>query len=495
MATLRGLLAACFGLAMAFAFGPAFPSPAPCGGRRARHGDLHVPGLGRLRSGASRQRARLLRGRGAHCEGDPRRRHAQCRRGHGARRHRLLPAHRRRVPGPGRRADTQGIIIGTIDLSTGGDGWAADQSIKTVCDLKGKTIAVEPNLPARLIMQMALKKQCGLSIKDTNLLRHRGRRRDRRLRRHQCRRRRHLRAGVEPGRRRPTGPRRAHRRVVQGLRRSDPRHHHGAYRRAEGAPGQIRAVPDARSIAPSTTSTPIRTRRSRSSPSSSRSRRTTSRRRCRTSATRRSTRRKALIGTADKEGRVYEVFREAMDLNLEFGSSDVKLNAGGPYRPLDHQSGQEGLVARRAVGMPPVTMTVSAARTAARRAAERPGRRALRPRRDSSGGRRLARAFRVPREPRSQPRALGRHRRLRAVDRRLAAGGWARAGQAAVPALAAGGRRRAWSACSRQPAISGDIGISVAPRVDRVPRLGGDGDPARHPDEQLPRRRRHAPSR
>ena len=31
--------------------------------------------------------------------------------------------------GLGRRKDTQGMIIGTIDLSTGGDGWAADQSI------------------------------------------------------------------------------------------------------------------------------------------------------------------------------------------------------------------------------------------------------------------------------------------------------------------------------------------------------------------------------
>ncbi len=71
--------------------------------------------------------------------------------------------------GLGRRKDTQGTIIGTIDLSTGGDGWAADGAIKSVCDLKGKTIAVEPNLPARLIMQMALKKDCGLSIKDTNL--------------------------------------------------------------------------------------------------------------------------------------------------------------------------------------------------------------------------------------------------------------------------------------------------------------------------------------
>ena len=71
--------------------------------------------------------------------------------------------------GLGRRKETQGIIIGTIDLSLGGDGWAADGSIKSVCDLKGKTIAVEPNLPARLLMQMALKKECNLSIKDTNL--------------------------------------------------------------------------------------------------------------------------------------------------------------------------------------------------------------------------------------------------------------------------------------------------------------------------------------
>jgi len=71
--------------------------------------------------------------------------------------------------GLGRRKTTQGMIIGTIDLSVGGDGWAADGSIKSVCDLKGKTIAVEPNLPARLLMQMALKKECNLSIKDTNL--------------------------------------------------------------------------------------------------------------------------------------------------------------------------------------------------------------------------------------------------------------------------------------------------------------------------------------
>jgi NitT/TauT family transport system substrate-binding protein len=71
--------------------------------------------------------------------------------------------------GLGRRKDTQGIIIGTIDLSTGGDGWAADQSIQSVCDLEGKSIAVEPNLPARLLMQEALKRECDLSIADTNL--------------------------------------------------------------------------------------------------------------------------------------------------------------------------------------------------------------------------------------------------------------------------------------------------------------------------------------
>ena len=32
-----------------------------------------------------------------------------------------------------------------------------------------------------------------------------------------------------------------------------------------------------------------------------------------------------LMGTGDKKGRVYEVFGETMELNLEFGSSDVKL--------------------------------------------------------------------------------------------------------------------------------------------------------------------------
>ena len=36
----------------------------------------------------------------------------------------------------GRHKDTQGIIIGTIDLSTGGDGWAADKvQIESICNL------------------------------------------------------------------------------------------------------------------------------------------------------------------------------------------------------------------------------------------------------------------------------------------------------------------------------------------------------------------------
>ena len=72
--------------------------------------------------------------------------------------------------GLGRRKDTQGIIIGTIDVSTGGDGWAADGSIQSVCDLQGETIAVEPNLPARLLLQEALRRECDLSIRDTNLM-------------------------------------------------------------------------------------------------------------------------------------------------------------------------------------------------------------------------------------------------------------------------------------------------------------------------------------
>ncbi len=60
---------------------------------------------------------------------------------------------------------TPGVIIGTIDKSLGGDGVIAEGSIKSVKDLKGKTIAAEQNIPARLLLQMALK-QNGMSLKD-----------------------------------------------------------------------------------------------------------------------------------------------------------------------------------------------------------------------------------------------------------------------------------------------------------------------------------------
>jgi NitT/TauT family transport system substrate-binding protein len=63
---------------------------------------------------------------------------------------------------------TPGVIIGTIDKSVGGDGVVADGSISSAADLKGKTIAVEPNIPARLLLQLELKK-AGLTLKDLNV--------------------------------------------------------------------------------------------------------------------------------------------------------------------------------------------------------------------------------------------------------------------------------------------------------------------------------------
>ena len=64
--------------------------------------------------------------------------------------------------------ETPGIIIGTIDISVGGDGVVVDGSIASVADLKGKTVAIEPNIPARLLLQMELAK-AGLSINDVEL--------------------------------------------------------------------------------------------------------------------------------------------------------------------------------------------------------------------------------------------------------------------------------------------------------------------------------------
>jgi NitT/TauT family transport system substrate-binding protein len=67
-----------------------------------------------------------------------------------------------------RDANTPGVIIGTIDKSVGGDGVIADGSIASIKDLKGKTIAVEPNIPARLLLQLALKKE-GMTLDDLNI--------------------------------------------------------------------------------------------------------------------------------------------------------------------------------------------------------------------------------------------------------------------------------------------------------------------------------------
>jgi NitT/TauT family transport system substrate-binding protein len=68
-----------------------------------------------------------------------------------------------------RDADTPGTIIGTIDISLGGDGVIVDGSIESAADLQGQTVAIEPNIPARLLLQMELAK-VGLSISDVNLL-------------------------------------------------------------------------------------------------------------------------------------------------------------------------------------------------------------------------------------------------------------------------------------------------------------------------------------
>lgn len=67
-----------------------------------------------------------------------------------------------------RTPETQGTIIGTIDVSMGGDGVVSDGSIVTAADLKGKVVAVEPNVPARLLLQLELKR-AGLSLNDVTV--------------------------------------------------------------------------------------------------------------------------------------------------------------------------------------------------------------------------------------------------------------------------------------------------------------------------------------
>ena len=67
-----------------------------------------------------------------------------------------------------RDAETPGVIIGVIDESVGGDGVIADGNINATAELKGKTVAAEPNIPARLLLQMELKK-AGLSFSDLQI--------------------------------------------------------------------------------------------------------------------------------------------------------------------------------------------------------------------------------------------------------------------------------------------------------------------------------------
>ncbi len=67
-----------------------------------------------------------------------------------------------------RNPQTPDVIIGTIDQSVGGDGVITDGAVKSVADLKNKTVAAEPNIPARLLLQLELKK-AGLGLADLHI--------------------------------------------------------------------------------------------------------------------------------------------------------------------------------------------------------------------------------------------------------------------------------------------------------------------------------------
>jgi NitT/TauT family transport system substrate-binding protein len=65
-----------------------------------------------------------------------------------------------------RNNDTMGVIVGVEDISMGGDAIIATAEIQSVCDLKGKSLAYEPTIPAPLLLQAALKSECGLTFDD-----------------------------------------------------------------------------------------------------------------------------------------------------------------------------------------------------------------------------------------------------------------------------------------------------------------------------------------
>lgn len=68
-----------------------------------------------------------------------------------------------------RTADLPGIIIGAIDVSLGGDPVIADGSIKTVEDLRGKTVAKLPALPSLLLLEYEMK-QAGVDRSAVNFV-------------------------------------------------------------------------------------------------------------------------------------------------------------------------------------------------------------------------------------------------------------------------------------------------------------------------------------
>ena len=69
-----------------------------------------------------------------------------------------------------RNKETKGIVIAAMDVSLGGDGVVVSGDIKDVCELEGKTFAMEPTLPANLLLQIELREKCGLTLADLNIL-------------------------------------------------------------------------------------------------------------------------------------------------------------------------------------------------------------------------------------------------------------------------------------------------------------------------------------
>ena len=69
-----------------------------------------------------------------------------------------------------RNKETKGIVIAAMDVSLGGDGVVVSGDITDVCQLEGKTFAMEPTLPANLLLQIELKEKCGLTLADLDIL-------------------------------------------------------------------------------------------------------------------------------------------------------------------------------------------------------------------------------------------------------------------------------------------------------------------------------------